>query len=307
MLVAPFDGIPGQENFIKIKQINKGQSPDTKYCIETADGKRMLLRLTDVKEYDRKKAEYGMLERAYGRGLLVPKPYSFGLCNGGKIVYSLSNWIDGVDAQAAMPRMNEAEQYSLGCKAGMLFQKLHALPAPEDAEPWGVRFRRKVQTRVDLYHKHSLQSEDGETILRYLHEEQCLLDTRPQMYWHGDMNVGNHIITPDGEIGAIDFNYWNLDYGDSWWEFVIIAWGEEPPAYYFTGMIDGYFDNDPPREFFELLSYYYACDALSALCYTFLGMEPHPPEDGRRHLQNVLRWFDGMKNPVPTWYVKGFQ
>jgi serine/threonine-protein kinase len=81
---------------------------------------------------------------------------------------------------------------------------------------------------------------------------------------------------------------------------------EEPVAYFYTGMIDGYFSNDPPSRFFELLSYYYACDALSALCYTFLGMELYTPEDGRRHMENILRWFDDMKNPVPTWYKANF-
>jgi serine/threonine-protein kinase len=98
-----------------------------------------------------------------------------------------------------------------------------------------------------------------------------------------------------------------LDHGDPWWEFVIIPWGKEPPAHYVTGMINEYFDNDPPQEFFDMLSYYYACDALSALCYTFTGMENgYSPDDGKRHMENILRWFDNMNNPVPTWYLKDF-
>ena len=295
--------IPGYETFTKIEPIDKGLSSDKKYYIETIDGQRLLLRVTDVKEFDRKKAEYGMMERVYALGVLTPRPFGFGLCDGGRSVYSLSGWIDGVDAESALPRMSEAEQYSFGYKAGKLFRNIHALPAPEGAEPWGARFRRKVQRRMELYSEHRLESQNGGRILRYLHDKQDFLDSRPQMYWHGDMNIGNHIITPEGGIAAIDFNYWNLDYGDPWWEFVMIPWGKEPPAHYFTGMINGYFDNDPPTAFFEALSYYYACDALSALCYTFLD-EPCAPEDGRRHMENVLRWFDDMRNPVPTWYLK---
>ena len=240
--------IPGYGAFAKIEPINKGQSSDQKYCVETAEGRRMLLRVTDIKEFGRKKAEYGMMERVYALGVLTPKPYSFGLCEDGRKVYSLSGWLEGIDVESALPRMNETEQYGVGMKAG------------------------------------------------------AVLRNRPQTFWHGDFSAGNQMIMPDGEIAVIDYNYWNLDYGDPWWEFVVIPWGEEPPAQYFTGMINGYFDNDPPTAFFEALAYYYACDALSALCYTFLGCEPYPPEDGRRHMENVLRWFDNMNNPVPSWY-----
>ena len=294
--------IPGYEEFIKIEPISKGLSSDKKYCVETSDGQRMLLRVSDSAEYDRKKAEYDMMERAYTFGVFVPKPIDLGLCDGGKSVYSLSGWLDGEDAETLIPRMSEAEQYSVGLKAGAVLRKIHTLPAPDNAEPWGERFRLKVQTRIDLYYKHKLESESGEKIIKYLHDRQSILDCRTQTFWHGDFNVGNHMVMPDGAIGTFDFNYWNLDHGDPWWEFVIIPWGKEPPAYYFTGMINGYFNNVPPCEFFDMLLYYYACDALSALCYSFLDMEECVPEDGKRHMDNILRWFDNMNNPVPTWY-----
>jgi len=298
------NGIPGGEGFAKIEPIKKGQSPDAKYYIEAAGGCKLLLRMTDIKEFERKQGEYNMLKRAHKLGVLVPEPVAFGLCGEGKHVYSLVGWIEGEDAETAMARMDEEEQYHFGHKAGQLFRGMHVLPAPEGVEPWAARFRRKVQTRIDLYVKHELFSEKGNRIVKYLRKNQDFLDGRPQTHWHGDMNVGNHIITPEGEIGAIDFNHWNLDHGDPWWEFVIAPWGKEPPAHYFTGMIDGYFDDRPPCAFFEALAYYYACDALSALCYTFLGSGPHTPEEGRRHLRNVLRWFDDMNNVVPSWYLK---
>ena len=52
--------IKNYDTFTKIELINKGMSNDKKYYIETDDGKRLLLRVTDAKEYGRKKAEYGM-------------------------------------------------------------------------------------------------------------------------------------------------------------------------------------------------------------------------------------------------------
>ena len=66
--------IPGSEAFAKIEPINKGCSNDKKYYVEMKDGRRMLLRLTDSKEFDRKKAEYEIMERVYALGIISPKP-----------------------------------------------------------------------------------------------------------------------------------------------------------------------------------------------------------------------------------------
>ena len=206
--------IKNYEKFIKMELINRGMSNDKKYYIETADGERLLLRVTDIKEYERKKAEYGMMARVYELGVLTPQPVDFGLCNGGKSVYSLSGWLDGEDAETAVTHMSEAKQYLFGFKAGAVLRKIHTLPAQENAEPWDIRFRRKVQTRIDLYTKHNLKSENGEKIIGYLENRQDLLINRPQTFWHGDFNIGNHMIMPDDEVAAIDFNYWNLDHGD---------------------------------------------------------------------------------------------
>jgi serine/threonine-protein kinase len=298
--------IPGCEDFKNIHAITKGLSGDEKYRVETGWGKRILLRVSDISQHIRKEAEYKMLERVHPLGVNTPEPLGFGLCGGGKSCYSLSSWIDGEDAETALGHMTETEQYVFGMKAGRLLQTIHTLPAPDDAEPWENRFLQKIQTRVDLYNQHGLQSEGGERIIKYLRENEALLKNRPQTFWHGDFSAGNIIITPAGDAGAIDFNFWGCAHGDPWWEFIAIPWGEEPAAHYITGLINGYFQHTPTEDFFRLLSYYFACDALSAVCYSHLGLEACEPEDGRRHMENILRWFDNMSNNVPTWYLKDF-
>lgn len=292
-------------DILAFEPITKGWSSDKKYYIKTADGKRMLLRVSDIAELDRKKAEYGMMERVYVLGVLTSKPFGFGLCDGGKSVYSLSGWLDGEDAEIALPLMSETEQYVLGTKAGEMLRMIHTLPAPEYAETWGVRFRRKVQERVDFYNANPIKSKNGDIIVRYLQDSQHLLDGRPQTFNHGDYGVSNMMVAPDGRVGVIDFNYFNSDHGDPWWEFDSIPWGTEPSAHFYTGFIKGYFDGELPHDFFKVFSYYLAYDALAALCDTSKG-EQGEPQDGRRHMENILRWFDNMNNPVPTWYLKDF-
>jgi len=300
--------IPGYEGFVKIEPIAKGWSGDKKYYVEAADGRRMFLRVSDKKEFARKKAEYEMMERVYNIGVLTPQPLRFGLCGNGKYVYSLFGWIDGKDAETAMAHMNEQERYALGTKAGELLRRIHTLPAPEGAEPGDIRFRREVTMCIDLYNEHHLQSENGKKVIQFLRDKQNVLHSRPQTFCHGDFQIENLIVTPGGDVGAIDFNCCNLGYGDPWREFIHLPCGKETPAQFLflSGMINGYFQNSPPHDFFVMLSYYFAWDALAALCFTFIGWELHPPEDGRRHMENVLRWFDDMSNPVPSWYLKEY-
>ena len=162
------------DSFIKIEPITKGWSDDKKYFIETADGQRMLLRVSDISELERKKAEYSMMERVYTLGVLTSEPLGFGLCDGDKNCYSLSGWLDGEDAKEVLPLLPETEQYVLGMTAGETLRKIHTLPAPDNAEPWNDRFNRKVQGRIDFYNENPIKSENGDIIVRYLRKNRHL-------------------------------------------------------------------------------------------------------------------------------------
>jgi aminoglycoside phosphotransferase (APT) family kinase protein len=44
--------IKGYDTFVKIDPINKGWSSDKKIYIETTEGRKLLLRISDICEYD---------------------------------------------------------------------------------------------------------------------------------------------------------------------------------------------------------------------------------------------------------------
>ena len=293
--------IPEYDTFTKVEPLNKGWSNDKKYHIETADNSRLLLRVSDIEEIERKKGEYSMLKRADTLGIPLTAPVDFGLCNNGKGVYQLLTWVDGEDLDVVLPNLSETEQCALGIKAGELLRKIHTLPAPESVEPWDIWFYRKVQDRIDFYNANPIKSESGDLTVRYLQDNRHLLVGRPQTFNHGDFNKTNLIFMPNGQIGVIDFNFYNKDHGGPWWEFDPVNWGGNINAHFCTGLIKGYFDGEPPSEFFEMFSYYLAYDALAALCDTSEGNQGEPDE-GRRHMDNILNWFDGFKNVVPSWY-----
>lgn len=75
--------------FQKIEPLNKGWSNDRKYYIETVDGRRLLLRVSDISEYERKKTEFEMMKRVAALGVPMPQPLDFGICDQGKSGYLL--------------------------------------------------------------------------------------------------------------------------------------------------------------------------------------------------------------------------
>jgi serine/threonine-protein kinase len=296
--------IPEYDTFVKVEPIEKGWSDDKKYYIETTDGRRMFLRVSDIKEYERKKAEYKMVARVYEHGVLVPQSLGFGVCNGGKSIYSLSGWLDGKNAEESLPFMSETDRYVIGMKSGELLRKIHLIPVMDEAEEWAFRFDKKLQHWFNTHNcKPELHSETGETIVRYLKKNRNVFENRPLAFIHGDYNTENIIILQNGDVGTIDFNNFNTHYADPWWDLNNTAWMPTMSPYFYTGQIRGYFNGEPPTEFWDILTYYLAYDALAALTdpYGLNGIE-----DGTEIVQNILTWTNNFKNLVPQWYLKDF-
>ncbi len=292
--------IKGYHTFAKIEFVNKGWSRDRKYYIETADGRRLLLRLADISLYDNKKAEFEMMKRAAALGVPMSQPVDFGTCDDGKMVYSLLTWCDGQDAEEVLPHLTATEQYALGVKSGEILRLLHTIPASEEQEEWSRRFNRKASSKIDKYKACGIRIEGDDDIIGYIENNRHLLSGRPQSYQHGDYHVGNMIISPDKRLWIIDFN--RPDFGDPWEEFNRIVWSAAASPHFATGQINGYFSGKPPIEFFKLLAFYIASNTLSSI-YWAIPFGEKETATMRNQARDVLAWFDNMNNPVPTWYL----
>jgi len=255
--------VPGYSEFVRTDPITKGWSNDKKYYVETSGGQRMLLRLSDIKEHGHKKSEYEKMEQIYNLCVSTPQPLGFGLCDGGKTVYSLYGWIDGEDAEKALPFISETEQYVLGLKAGETLRKIHTLPSPDGVVDWADRYFEVINERIEAYRSDKISFNGNEVILDYIERNRGLLHSRPQRFIHGDYHEGNLMIGTDGELYVIDL----LDegfgnYGDLWYDFK--TFGENDNAYFSTGFVRGYFDGEPPQGFWDVLTYYIVTAALTA-------------------------------------------
>jgi len=101
------------------------------------------------------------------------------------------------------------------------------------------------------------------------------------------------------------------NYGDPWYDFKtfgeyeIETFGEKENVYFITGFVRGYFDGEPPQEFWDILTYYIVTEGLTSIVW----MKYRQPEK----LPNSISWNErnaqSIKeghSPLMKWYLKDF-
>ena len=283
--------------FVTREKINAGWSADRKYRVTDAAGSAYLLRITDAAQYETKKTEYEMMRQVAALGVPMCRPIAFSLTQEG--VCAVHEWIDGEDLETVLPEMTREAQYRYGVQAGQYLKTMHTIPAPEKQECWSSRFNRKIDRKIRMYEDCPLKYEGGVAFLDYLAENRYLLSDRPQTFQHGDYHVGNMMLDQDGCLRIIDFN--RADFGDPWEEFNRIVWCAQCSPTFATGMVNGYFDNTVPLQFWQLLALYISSNTLSSLPWA-IPFGDTEIATMRRQAAEILCWYDNMRNPIPTWY-----
>ncbi len=283
--------------FVSMEPIHKGWSGDWKYRAVTADGTNYLLRITPREKSAGRAEAFRMERRVAALGVPMCGPVEFGVREDG--VYTVETWIDGEDAESAVPLLPEARQYAYGVDAGQILRKIHSIPAPETQEDWESRFNRKMDYKIQKYMECVIHYENGQAFLDYIRENRHLLKGRPQGFQHGDYHIGNMMIDREGKLQIIDFD--RYDFGDPWEEFNRIVWSAQCSPLFASGMVDGYFEGAVPPEFWKLLALYIASNTLSSV-YWAIPFGQGEVETMLNQAKDILRWYDNMRKIVPAWY-----
>lgn len=292
--------IPNYENFIKIEPINKGWSGDQKYYVETKDGERRLLRVSDISHYDEKKNEFEMMKRIAVSGIKMSMPIEFGVCNGGKSVYQILSWIDGEEAKEALYHMSEADQYAFGQKAARILKQMETVDYKPASDEWAKSYAERVERYIELYRNCGYTFEGDEVIISYLRAGLDFIGERPTALMHQDFQTDNMVISPDGELYVIDFQMCGVV------DPYLVLTGAGVSAMYSVpfaiGEIDGYFGNSAPEDFWNKYNHY----MISEMLYAFtVGV--HMEEEREETLHMFDDEVEKIKNNaslVPSWYKK---
>jgi aminoglycoside phosphotransferase (APT) family kinase protein len=295
-----FKDIPSYSEWNIMDKINKGWSKDEKYFLENNIGEKYLLRISDCNVYDNKKKEFESMQEVYKLGINMSRPIGFGICNNGKNLYSLLSWIEGQSADEIIKNLPDKEQYGLGVEAGKILRKMHSIPAPIGQEDWEERMIKKISIHLMRYKESGIKVINDDFAIRHINRNLHLLKNRPQKYQHGDFHIGNLIITPNNTLGVIDFNRW--DYGDTIEEFYkMILFSREISIPFAKGQINGYFDNEIPKDFFEILALYVA----DVILFSIVWAIPFGSDDVNgmiKRAELILDDYDNFNLTIPKWF-----
>ncbi len=285
------------ENYTKYEKIEKGWSGDQKFCVTDRAGERYLLRVSPIERCERIQKTYARMKALAELGIPMCRPIEYGATDAE--VYVLHSWVDGRDAEEVLPALSEEKQYTYGLDAGNALSQIHTLPASDESVYWEEYFNRKIDRKIRMYEDCALHYEQGQVLIDYINAYRHLLKDRPITYQHGDFHVGNMMIDREGKLVVIDFD--RDDCGDPWEEFNRIVWSAQCAPAFARGIVDGYFDGKAPMEFWRLLALYIATNTLSSLPWAIPFGEKEISVM-LRQCEDVLGWYDSMRDPVPSWY-----
>ena len=214
--------------------------------------------------------------------------------------YAVYAWADGGAAEPAVAVMPAAEQYAFGLRAGRVLKYIHEVPAPDNVQNWEKRINESIENKLRLCRECSIKNDVADSFVEYIKANRHLLKNRPQTFRHGDYHIGNFLVNDSGELIVIDFN--RADFGDPWQEFNRLVWSAHLSPYFASGIVNGYFDNAVPPEFWKLLALY--------TCINGIASVPWAVRFGEEEIQVMLRqtrevyeWYNGMTNEIPSWYI----
>ena len=286
-------------HFIEKEPVDKGWSGDKKYRAADANGESYLLRVSPLDQRERKAREFEIMREIESKGISMCRALEFG--EGYEGVYSVQTWINGRDAEEAVPHLSREKQYALGYESGEILKKIHSIPAPENQPAWDERFNAKMDRKIALHRQCPVQYAGAEHFIRYIEENPDVLKNRPQSFQHGDYHTGNMMIGSDGELFVIDFD--RDDYGDPWEEFNRIVWCAQDAPEMARGMVDGYFDGTVPELFWRLLLLYISSNTLGSLPWAIpYGMEQVKIMTDQ--WADIRRWYEDFRRIIPSWYRK---
>lgn len=296
-MLERFNKIEDSKNWIQIEPLLKGWSKDQKYIITDNKNKKYLLRISSIDLYNKKLQQFNLLKMVEKLNINASKPIAFGKLNDQEI-YMLLTYLDGEDAETYVSKISDEEAYELGISAGKILKKLHSLPIVNNEKSWNEKYQEKMVRKISVARDCKYEIKQLDLLINYVEEHLDLVKERPQLFAHGDFHLGN-LIVHNNKIGVIDFDKNGI--ADPYDEFKPFCWNVFVSEYFETGLINGYFDNNVPSEFFKVLALYAAEQLISHLPWAIQFGEEEI-KTAYKVMDAVLDWYDNFKLIIPKWY-----
>lgn len=294
--------IPNCETFVKIEPIHKGWSDDKKYYVETKEGDRLLLRVSDISAYGKKQQEFDIMKKMAAAGIKMSLPIAFGVCENEKNVYQLLTWCNGKEAKEVLYSLSDSEQYAFGLKAADILKQMEAIDYKPASLEWAKGYQERVKHSIELYRQCGYTFNGDNVVISYLQTQQYCIGERPTALMHEDFQTDNMIISPDGNLYIIDFQMCGV--ADPYLVMTGVGVSAMYSIPFAMGQIDGYFGKSVPEDFWGKYNYY----MLAEMLYSFtvgVNMEEERKETLHMFDDEVER-LKHNDSYSPAWYKKKF-
>ena len=283
-------------NISFVEPLTKGWSKDKKYILFSQD-KKYLLRLSNISLYNKKKEQFELLKKIEKLDINCSRPVEFGKLDEENI-YMILTYLEGESCEDVLPRLTNEEAYKLGIEAGQVLQKLHNIPVDTSNMSWKEKYKEKIPRKIKALKecKYKLPLEDF--LIDYFISKSYLMEDRPLKFSHGDFHAGNMIVH-NGKIGIIDFDKNTIS--DPYDELKPFCWNVFKSEYFETGLINGYFNNKIPEDFFKILKYYSVESLISQLPWSVQFGE-EDIKTAYKVYDAMIKWWGNFNLDVPTWY-----
>lgn len=295
--------IPGLKGISKIQPL-KGLSHGNKYYVKSNKGQEMILVIGDASAQYRMKDEMRWINYLEVCGIPTNRLLNFGTYDSGQKFYMILSWLPGIDAQQIIRNQSYVVCNQLGKKAGELLRKIHSLPLNLDM-PYYITLSEEIDACIAecsnddlLLNKYPAM----EVFIRFLDDNKGYWTTKstPKLL-HGDYHSSN-VIFSKGNASVIDWFYGTI--GDPIEDFVRNVISSESSKYYASSLIDSYYNDNVPEEFWGSLAIYTAIHELRITKYDFSTVSHNGISFVEHQHKLVLQEYGGMKTIVPSYYAK---
>lgn len=289
------------KGYTSIVPILEGYSSDGKYIVEKGH-KRFLLRTFKIAEFERKSEEFSALEMMIARGVKCSSPIEIGILKENSMAYMLLSFIDGIDGEKSVLKLNTREQYTLGIEAGVELRKINSVEAPPTSPDWNQRKLAKHERYLSKYWDGDIRIEHDKKIERFIEENILLMRGRPNRFQHDDFHIRNLVINGNELAGVIDFG--RFDWGDPIHEFLKVGqFSSQVSIPFSVGQIHGYFQGyEPDDDFWSLYSLYLAMAVFSSVVWT-KNVCPDEMPEMEKILERMIKDHEGFREIKPSWYT----